>query len=895
MFEPTGINSTEDLSSCAKNEMLDWVRSVELKGTGWVDFRRLFKLAETTTDPRLISEFLIRIDSEPLPRTGTPSAATIGYFKRRGRRFLRRLATTNSVAYAELGLQILSHSGLRSNSLPDYCWLAYDLLYGRRAASSGRTALSESSPLQENRIRATQTRHGRGRYRITSYRPTVNRRQDALPEHFPDDMESFRTIAENADLPWQTLEAAAIRMALADQTPAPSASLYRSFLGSPSPLLHQLAAHALATGKVCWAEIRPDLVAKCCLVAAAPTRRDLVREIALLKVPCQWRADFVVAMLASLKNDRNSVQRDAVALESLLAITADTPDLLDSGALVHTLERSRDTRGWIAAVSRVFAKRHASLPDSSEFFSPFISSPTSWLRCIGWWLIAKRLPSPAARGELWAAFIAGDESRVEPTLADPVAISTVQNSVAARQAVLSFLEDRPQTIVRILRSAQSPSRQLALRALSHPPRNARQVLDQFWELHEDNRERAAYAILDGVSTKKHYAAILESFATSHNDELRGLFWEWCCQSSNREWLHERLPELVSHVTEWSARTFETRGNVALSLAAAGVFDLRISWSSSITKGLKVAAKTGNATELSRLLEHVPDKHWASCERAVARRLSSDKGLNDTFWALFFRQLQAQHKGLERIVRSDLLKETVATVVRPGFLGCDAESATLLIDHWIAANPTALDDMTVVLELAANRDARIRRHAIQRLRDLTLDLPIALRLIETGLPDARDLGTEAVETKWQTVADRQTIVLELVDSPNPVARQLGWTLFKRLNEAGEAGTLVPRLAENEDEHIAAGLLELFATNPVHAGAVAAIQERVLLTPTTGRAVKEAVKRQLSCSSPSHGSDLLLRVAHGAAKRDREWAIEQLVAMRLAGHTADGVDVVTEGFV
>ena len=39
----------------------------------------------------------------------------------------------------------------------------------------------------------------------------------------------------------------------------------------------------------------------------------------------------------------------------------------------------------------------------------------------------------------------------------------------------------------------------------------------------------------------------------------------------------------------------------------------------------------------------------------------------------------------------------------------------------------------------------------------------------------------------------------------------------------------------------------------------------------------------------------RVAHGAAKRDREWAIEQLVALSLGGKAIDGVDVATKGFV
>jgi hypothetical protein len=140
-----------------------------------------------------------------------------------------------------------------------------------------------------------------------------------------------------------------------------------------------------------------------------------------------------------------------------------------------------------------------------------------------------------------------------------------------------------------------------------------------------------------------------------------------------------------------------------------------------------------------------------------------------------------------------------------------------------------------------------------------------------------------------------MTLELIDSPRPQARDLGWELFVRLYEANAATPILSRIAECEDDRIVANLLALAAKDPTCCGALAAMRERVLLTASSTRKSKEEVKRHVAACHEAADPVFLQRVAHGAAKRDREWAIEQLVVLSQSGKPIEGVDVAPEGFV
>ncbi len=877
MFEPRDIQTAQSLSNAAGPALFEWIRTVVFDGATWPDFRRLYKLAERLAAPALVAEFLLRIDAEPLGRSEPPSTTTIGYFKRRGRRFLRQLAKKDADAYETIALSLLSRVGLGSASLPNQCWITWHLLFGGRA-----------------RRRAAQARHGRGAYRLLSPRPTVSCPLDSLPESLGNETQRCMEIAEEPRLPWQTQECAVVRLRLQGVIPEPSPELCVAYLESPSPLLHALVANYLATDAVAWASLPPEFVAKCLFESPARFRRLMLNGLEQRRLADDWRKPFAATLLRYLEQAALYPRRCVDALEAALKIAVVDPLLLDTPRLVLTLARlNADTQ---AACARVIAKCHKCIPCTCESLYPFVVSTAPTVRRIGWWLANKQLHSGAERGELWQKLLVDGEQHVASTLADPVAVAIGNDSIVARAAIVDFLVSHPQHIIPILRNPSSPSHGLAVMALRHPPKELRVLLWQIWILlHGDPLRRTLYAILDGTSNRKHYSWVLEWMMTSPSDQIRGIFWEWCCERRNEKWLCDNLPHLGQRIDKELADSIASRGRVAIRLAKAGAFDLGLPWAGSVTKGLKSLASTGGHKDLVELLTHVPDKHWSGCASAVARRLAGHADLNSAFWAAFFAEARGGRNGLNRAIASEPLRDALAGAASPSFLDCDTEELVPLVEHWIISNPAAFDDHEMVMQLAVNRNAALRSHALRRLRESPCDFSTALLLIETGLPDACELGTGSVEQLWHDQDARTSMTLELIDSPRPQARDLGWNLFVRLYEANAATPILSRVAECEDERIVAKLLALGSKDPTCADALAAMRERVLLTASSTRTAKEEVKRHVAACRESADPVFLQRVAHGAAKRDRDWAIEQLVVLSQSGKPVDGVDFAPEGFV
>lgn len=877
MFEPRDIQTAESLSNAAGPALFEWIRTVVFTKATWPDFRRLYKLAERLAAPALIAEFLLRIDAEPLGRSEPPSTATIGYFKRRGRRFLRQLAQRDVDAYETIALSLLSRAGLGSASLPNHFWITWHLLFGGRA-----------------RRRAAQARNGRGAYRLLSPRPTVSCPLDSLPERLGNEMHRCRGIAEEPRLPWQTQECAVVRLRLQGVLPEPSPELCVAYLESPSPLLHALVANYLAADAVAWASLPPELVAKCLFESPARFRRLMLGGLEQRRLADDWRKPFAATLFRYLEQDALHPRRCVDALEAVVKIAVVDPLLLDTPRLVSTLARlNADTQ---AACARVIAKCHKYIPCTCESLYPFVVSTAPTVRRIGWWLANKQLHSGAERGELWQKLLVDGEQHVASTLADAVAVAIGSDSIVARAAIVGFLVSHPQHIIPILSNPSSPSHGLAVMALRNPPKELRFLLEQICILlHGDLLRKTLYAILDGASNRKHYSWVLEWMMTSYSDQIRGIFWEWCCERRNEKWLCDNLPHLGQRIDKELADAIASRGRVAIRLAKAGAFDLGLAWASSVTKGLKSLARTGGHKDLVELLAHVPDKHWSGCARSVARRLAGDTDLNSAFWAAFFAEARGGRGGLDRVIASEPLRDRLAATASPSFLKCDTEELSPLVEHWIVSNPAAFDDHELVMQLAENRNAALRSHALRRLRESPCDFVTALRLIETGLPDACELGAGSVEQLWHDPDARAAMTLELIDSPRPQARELGWDLFVRLYEENAATPLLSRIAECEDERIVANLLALTAKDPKCAGTLTTMRERVLLTTSSTRSSKEEVKRHVTACHEAVDPVLLQRVAHGAAKCDRDWAIEQLVVLRQSGKPVDGVDVVQEGFV
>src|SRR5438309_256590 len=92
----------------------------QVQADAWVALRQRFRQAEASPDSDTLPTVLAQIDSWPARRqraTAGPSAATVGYLKRRAKRLLRVLALTDADLYAVVAHRMLVSSCAGSAAL----------------------------------------------------------------------------------------------------------------------------------------------------------------------------------------------------------------------------------------------------------------------------------------------------------------------------------------------------------------------------------------------------------------------------------------------------------------------------------------------------------------------------------------------------------------------------------------------------------------------------------------------------------------------------------------------------------------------------------------------------------------------------------------------------------
>lgn len=177
----------------------------------------------------------------------------------------------------------------------------------------------------------------------------------------------------------------------------------------------------------------------------------------------------------------------------------------------------------------------------------------------------------------------------------------------------------------------------------------------------------------------------------------------------------------------------------------------------------------------------------------------------------------------------------------------------------------------------------------------------LPLAESGLPAALAAAERYLLTLDGPLLTRA--VLQVCDSGVGPARALGLRLLAARGTACDLPAVLTALAEHTAPEITA-LVARHALDgaPVRRDALARFDDRVLRTRHSGRAAKNLVKARLDqtlAPDPSKVAALvppdeqrlatLLGLARGGNHRDREWALQQLARLSLAGHSLAGLQV------
>lgn len=213
-------------------------------------------------------------------------------------------------------------------------------------------------------------------------------------------------------------------------------------------------------------------------------------------------------------------------------------------------------------------------------------------------------------------------------------------------------------------------------------------------------------------------------------------------------------------------------------------------------------------------------------------------------------------------------------------------------RWLQANAAQLGRSDLALLASATHPSgAIRALGLARVGEVGLDLPLALRLMESGLPQPFDLARNWFQSNTELdFADR---ALALCDSPDARVRAFGREFLESHGELLDA-KILQKISESSDPIMQAWLAEHLLLDSQSVD-VADFDRAVLKTRGRARRAKEAVKKRLDTTKTAPheysyaDTSALLDVARSRTARDRDWALQQLARAALAGVEIEGVEV------
>ncbi|MBV9868174.1 MAG: hypothetical protein JO316_22700 [Abitibacteriaceae bacterium] len=316
----------------------------------------------------------------------------------------------------------------------------------------------------------------------------------------------------------------------------------------------------------------------------------------------------------------------------------------------------------------------------------------------------------------------------------------------------------------------------------------------------------------------------------------------------------------------------------------------------------VLRRVSPATQVERALAATDDQWLAA--RTVLLQTLQNPALLGTFWKRVLERITAgvdealSHRILDDWQIAATLERLPKADITDLLTGTTPAHEPYLV-RWLDANASQLERSDAALLAAATHPSgAIRERGLARVRAVGLDLPLALRLMESGLPQPFDLARTWFATNEELdVAER---ALALCDSPDAHVRRFGREFLEAHGEHALNANVLRKLAENADPVMQAWLAEHLWRN--HRGiAVPAFDRAMLRTRGRARRAKEAVKKrrdlttttvgQSSAAGPPSTEDIaaLLDMARSRTPRDREWALQQLAQAALTGQEIEGVAV------
>ena len=291
-----------------------------------------------------------------------------------------------------------------------------------------------------------------------------------------------------------------------------------------------------------------------------------------------------------------------------------------------------------------------------------------------------------------------------------------------------------------------------------------------------------------------------------------------------------------------------------------------------------------------LVAAVPDDRWPDFRPSLRDHLRAGVGL-DAFWNTAPEALAADAEGrLERRLLGDAeIADTLIGVDDLALLSIREQAFDAVLGRWVQAREALFTaNSPLLLQAATHVLPAVRTWALGRVRALGLDLPFALRLLESSLPDPMEVGGAFFTSLPLGGAGERGYALALCDSPLAPVRALGRTFIMARWEMLPQEETLRALFENFHPDMQAFAAELLSHSSSCPAGTAQFDSEVLRARHTARRAKEQVKTRQT-AEPTVDVPTLLALARSRTPRDSEWALGQLARLALSGQEIEGFSV------
>lgn len=792
----------------------------------------------------------------------SPSTRTFAYMKRRGRRLGRLLAETDEEASFELTARLIEATRGQESLDFDKQWIVADALVGSGTAFE-------------------QLGHGRGPI-VTGpkfhRRTRLERARNAWDSH-PERVTTWT----GDEFPWQV--AVVARRALGqERTPLSSKHLNAILRGDwPFALLEaarqaqtrlgELAPDALAGLLWCVNRRRRTEILRA--LGSVEKKGDLATGLANIlarKAPARGglgRRERDIALLLAARFDlsrRDFSARDAVrAIPALLSSNEAplrelglafcrrlTPDVaLETAKMAPQIEA-----GLLARFYEALGESAGSGRFEIETLAPAIRHADERVRRAVWAVIRGSKTSDANLRALWTTLLRAANLHYQYGL--PGGNDYQWQLSAALQTAL----DSDDALTVLGRAGAEADELRHLRFQEWQPA-APAALFGAWAIFADVEQvvaQVASAPVERWNGWKNAFVRALSLAPTRVGE----FWQKVRERLEDDSFTQEIKDRLR------ARTF---GDPAVATTFAGAV-------SSLAPALLVGVIAG-----------IGDETWATWRAGLLQVLQDDAPRRQAFWDA------VRTNGFDDVLRTRLIDDTqfAATFgLLPSVLEFDDPTLEPLLMAWLDKNQDSLDSEDA-LTAALHSLVSVRDFGLRFLQEHGITTPVALRLVESRLPEPMRVAQEWFEQTATNEPERAVaLALSLLDSPLAEARNIGRRFVASRLEALIEGGLLVALLENPNAEMQAFVAQLLLERESETAQTRDFDRAVLRGRDRARRAKMLVQTRRNQDEALPDKQTLLELARGKTPRDADWAWTQLA--RLAqNETVDGIEVTGVGAI